>query len=61
MLRSSTALDQEAFLKIAQSITCYTGPDIAYEMGWVPPEYDAMYRDDWWVRRRKSGRSTRSA
>lgn len=46
MLRSSTALDQEAFLKIAQSITCYTGPDIAYEMGWVPPEYDAMYRDE---------------
>lgn len=46
MLRSSTALDQEAFLKIAQSITYCAGPDIAYEMGWVPPEYDAMYRDE---------------
>lgn len=33
-------------MKIAQSITYCAGPDIAYEMGWVPPEYDAMYRDE---------------
>lgn len=46
LLRSSTALDQESFLKIAESITRYDGAGIAYEMGWVPPEYDAMYRDE---------------
>lgn len=46
LLRGGPFLDRESFLKIAESITYYEGPDVAYEMGWVPPEYDDMHRDE---------------
>lgn len=46
LLRGDSFLDRESFLKIAESITYYEGPDVAYGMGWVPPEYDDMYRDE---------------
>lgn len=45
MLRGS-ALGEADFLKIAESISFYEGPDTAYGMGWVPPEYEPMYRDE---------------
>ena len=45
MLRGNR-MNEEDFLKIAESITFYEGPDTAYEMGWVPAEYEPMYRDE---------------
>lgn len=39
-------MDEEPFLKIAGSIAFYEGTDTAYEMGWVPVEYEPMYRDE---------------
>lgn len=33
-------------MRIAESIAFYEGPDAAYGMGWVPPEYEPMYRDE---------------
>ena len=46
MLRTSTAMEKDVFLKIAESVEFYAGPGIAYEMGWVPPEYEPLYRDE---------------
>lgn len=45
MLRGNR-MNEEDFLKIAESITFYEGPGTAYEMGWVPTEYEPMYRDE---------------
>lgn len=46
MLRGDFFLDRESFLKIAESITYYDGPDIAYQMEWIPGDYEPMYRDE---------------
>lgn len=46
LLRGGTSLEEADFLKIAESIAFYAGPDTAYEMGWAPPEYEPMYRDE---------------
>lgn len=45
LLRGSS-LEEADFLRIAESIAFYEGPDAAYGMGWVPPEYEPMYRDE---------------
>lgn len=46
LLRSSTALEKSVFLKIAESVSYYEGPDTAYQMSWVPEEYEPLYRDE---------------
>lgn len=45
MLRGDS-MEEADLLRIAESIAFYEGPDIAYGMGWVPPEYEPMYRDE---------------
>lgn len=46
MLRGDFFLDGEDFLKIAESVAYYDGPDIAYELEWIPKDYEPMYRDE---------------
>ena len=46
ILRADTTWAAEDFFRIAESIAPYSGPDTAYTMGWVPPEYEAMSRDE---------------
>lgn len=46
LLRGNTFLDRESFLKIAESVTYYDGPDIAYQLEWIPGGYEPMYRDE---------------
>lgn len=46
MLQGDGSLEEADFLKIAESITFYAGPDTAYGMGWEPPGYEPMYRDE---------------
>ena len=38
MLRGDTFLDQESFLRIAESVAYYEGPDTTYTLEWVPGE-----------------------
>ena len=46
MMLRGTHIDERDFLQIAESVTFYEGPNIAYEMGWVPTNYAPMYRDE---------------
>lgn len=46
LLRGDIFLDRETFLKIAESITYYPGPDTAYELSWIPGEYAPFSRDE---------------
>lgn len=46
LLRDDMTLDRETFLKIAESIRYYPTTDTAYELSWVPAEYEPFYRDE---------------
>ena len=46
LLQGDWFLDQETLLRIAGSITEYTGAETAYEVGWVPETYEPLYRDE---------------
>ncbi len=44
MLRDRGSMEEADFFKAAESVSLYAGPDKAYEMGWVPPAYQPVYR-----------------
>lgn len=44
MLRGDFFLDREDFLKIAESVAYYDGPDVAYQLEWIPGDYEPVYR-----------------
>ena len=46
MLRGDTFLDQESFLRIAESVAYYEGPDTTYTLEWVPENYKSFGQDD---------------
>lgn len=46
LLRTDPSMEKETLLKVAESIRFYSGPGVAYAMGWVPLEYDSLYRDE---------------
>ena len=44
MLRGDFFLDREDFLKIAESVAYYDGSDVAYQLEWIPGDYEPVYR-----------------
>lgn len=45
LLRGS-GLEEEDFFRAAESVEPYSGADTAYELGWVPAEYDFLTRSE---------------
>lgn len=46
MLRDRGSMEEADFFRAAESVSPYAGPDTAYRMGWVPAEYQSLYRDE---------------
>lgn len=46
LLRGDFFLDREDFLKIAESVAYYDGTDVAYQLEWIPGDYEPMHRDE---------------
>ena len=47
MLQARTsAMTEEEFLRVAENVTPYSAPDIAYQISWVPPEYEPFSYDE---------------
>lgn len=46
MLQDRGTMEEADFFRAAESVSPYAGPDTAYEMGWVPAEYQPLYRDE---------------
>lgn len=47
MLQARTsAMSEEDFLRVAENVAPYSAPDIAYQIRWVPPEYEPFSYDE---------------
>ena len=44
LLRDTGGMPEEDFLKIAESVSYYEGPDTAYVLDWVPENYEPLKR-----------------
>ena len=44
LLRDTVDMPEADFLKIAESVSYYQGPDFAYQLEWVPGAYESMHR-----------------